>query len=160
MNRAQWHQDRRLQKFCDVLSRWERQELSAMQAGELLGCSERQFRRYRRRYEGEGLDRRLGKASARRMPTGAVQGMLDLYRTRHRVHHPAIEAGRWTVKHWATSCDATKTRLPYSVRILYSSQKKRLLCRAGKQPSWSRWYGREPHSEGKAVTVGYLDHQC
>jgi hypothetical protein len=44
-----------MQKFRDVLSRWERKELSAMEAGELLGCSERQFRRYRRRYEEEGL---------------------------------------------------------------------------------------------------------
>src|SRR6516162_9419563 len=72
MNRTTWLQDRRMQKFRDVLSRWERKELSAMEAGELLGCSERQFRRYRRRYEEEGLaglvDRRLGKASLRRVP--------------------------------------------------------------------------------------------
>jgi len=27
-----------MQKFRDVLSRWERKELSAMEAGELLGC--------------------------------------------------------------------------------------------------------------------------
>src|SRR5262249_62005044 len=70
MNRATWLQDRRMQKFRDVLSRWERKELSAMEAGEILGVSERQFRRYRRRFEEEGLaglvDRRLGKASARR----------------------------------------------------------------------------------------------
>jgi hypothetical protein len=44
-----------MQKFRDVLGRWERKELSAMEAGELLGCSERQFRRYRERYEEEGL---------------------------------------------------------------------------------------------------------
>src|SRR5215475_3947311 len=72
MKRTTWLQDRRMQKFRDVLSRWERKELSAMEAGELLGCSERQFRRYRRRYEEEGLaglvDRRLGKASMRRVP--------------------------------------------------------------------------------------------
>ena len=67
MKRTTWLQDRRMQKFRYVLSRWERKELSAMEAGELMGCSERQFRRYRRRYEEEGLaglvDRRLGKAS-------------------------------------------------------------------------------------------------
>jgi hypothetical protein len=39
MNRTTWLQDRRMQKFRDVLSRWERTELSAMEAGELLGCS-------------------------------------------------------------------------------------------------------------------------
>src|SRR5215468_6148197 len=55
MKRTTWLQDRRMQKFRDVLSRWERKELSAMEAGELLGCSERQFRRYRRRYEEDGF---------------------------------------------------------------------------------------------------------
>ena len=55
MDRTQWLQDRRMQKFRDVLSRWERRELSAMEAGEVLGVSERQFRRYRQRYEEEGL---------------------------------------------------------------------------------------------------------
>ena len=63
MNRTTWLQDRRMQKFRDVLSRWESGELSMMEAGELLGMSERQFRRYRDRYEEEGLegllDRRL-----------------------------------------------------------------------------------------------------
>src|SRR5437867_5884209 len=44
MNRTTWLQDRRMQKFRDVLSRWERRELSAMEAGEVLGMSERQFR--------------------------------------------------------------------------------------------------------------------
>jgi Winged helix-turn helix len=62
--------DRRVQKFCDVLSRWKARELSGLEASEVLGCSERQFRRYRRRYEQEGLeglfDKRLRKASARR----------------------------------------------------------------------------------------------
>lgn len=45
MNRAAWLQDRRMQKFRDVLSRWEGGDLSMMEAGELLGMSERQFRR-------------------------------------------------------------------------------------------------------------------
>jgi len=46
MNRATWLQDRRMQKFRDVLSRWEHKELSTLEAGEIFGCSERQFRRY------------------------------------------------------------------------------------------------------------------
>jgi len=82
-------------KFCDVLSRWKGRELSAQEAGEILGCSERQFRRYRRRYEEEGLeglfDKRLGKASARRIPIDKVNWMLSEYRTRY--------AG-WTIKHF------------------------------------------------------------
>jgi hypothetical protein len=61
-----------MKKFRDVLSRWEAGELSMMEAGELLGMSERQFRRYRGRYEEDGaeglLDRRLGKPSPKRVP--------------------------------------------------------------------------------------------
>jgi hypothetical protein len=83
MNRATWLQDRRMQKFRDVLSRWERGELSMMEAGELLGMSERQFRRYRERYEDEGLeglvDRRLGKPSPKRVPPADAALMLELY---------------------------------------------------------------------------------
>ena len=47
MERAAWLQDRRMQKFRDVLSWWASGELSMMEAGAMLGVSERQFRRYR-----------------------------------------------------------------------------------------------------------------
>src|SRR5580692_3345699 len=75
MNQAAWLQDRRMKKFRDVLSRWERGGLSMMEAGELLGMSERQFRRYRDRYAemglmasstgGSGSHRRSGSRRAR-----------------------------------------------------------------------------------------------
>ncbi len=84
-----------MQKFTDVLSRWGRRELSAMDAGEILGVSERQFRRYRQRYEEEGLsgllDRRLGKASAKRVPIDEIEWMLDQYRS---------EYSGWNVQHF------------------------------------------------------------
>ena len=84
-----------MQKFRDVLSRWDRGDLSMLEAGELLGMSERQFRRYRDRYEEVGeaglLDRRLGKVSPRRVSRGAVDEMLWLYRERYR---------GWNVKHF------------------------------------------------------------
>jgi hypothetical protein len=95
MNRATWLQGRRMLKFRDVLSRWERRELSMMEAGELLGMSERQFRRYRDRFEDEDeiglIDRRLGKPSERRIAAAAVDRMLELYRTVYR---------GWNVKHF------------------------------------------------------------
>ena len=72
-------------KFADVLRRWEHRELSAQEAGELLGCSERQFRRWRRRYEEEGhaglADRRLGRASVRHVPVDKIIWMIGEYRT-------------------------------------------------------------------------------
>src|SRR5712675_880754 len=95
MNRATWLQDRRMLKFRDVLSRWERRELSMLEAGELLGMSERQFRRYRDRFEEEGevglLDRRLGKPSPKRIGAAEIGRMLQLYRTVYR---------GWNVKHF------------------------------------------------------------
>lgn len=95
MNRTGWLQDRRMQKFRDVLSRWERSELSMMEAGELLGISERQFRRFRDRYEEDGLegliDRRLGKPSPKRVPLADARLMLELYGNAYR---------GWNVKHF------------------------------------------------------------
>jgi hypothetical protein len=55
-----------------------------LEAGELLGMSERQFRRYRERYEEDGVaglsDGRLGKPSPKRVPAADVGLMLELYR--------------------------------------------------------------------------------
>ena len=95
MNRTAWLQDRRMQKFRDVLSRWEAGTLSMLEAAEILGMSERQFRRYRDRYEEDGLeglkDRRLGKPSPKRVPAARTRAMLDLYAQSYR---------GWNVKHF------------------------------------------------------------
>jgi len=95
MNRAAWLQDRRMQKFTEVLSRYRRRTLSGQEAGELLGMSERQFRRYRQRYEEQGtdglLDRRLGKVSARRVSLDVRSWMLEEYRNHYL---------GWSVKHF------------------------------------------------------------
>src|ERR1700726_4321789 len=95
MIRAAWLQDRRMQKFSDVLSRWERGGLSMSEAGELLGMSERQFRRYRDRYAEDGLDglldARLGSPSPKRVPANVVREVLELYRNAY----PG-----WNVKHF------------------------------------------------------------
>jgi hypothetical protein len=95
MNRTTLLQDLRMLKFLDVLSRWERRELSVIEAGELLGMSERQFRRYRDRFEEDGdaglIDRRLGRLSPKRVPAGELRLMLDLYRDCYR---------GWNVRHF------------------------------------------------------------
>jgi transposase len=95
MNRTTLLQDRRMEKFEELLKRWHDGELSGAEAGEFLGCSERQFRRSRRRYEEDGLDGlvdgRLGKASARRIAVDEVMWMLDQYESHY--------AG-WNVKHF------------------------------------------------------------
>ena len=63
-----------------MLGRFGSRRLSAPDAAELLGMSERTFRRYRRRWEEDGLeglfDRRLGKASSGRVPVGRAAWVL------------------------------------------------------------------------------------
>ena len=56
MNRTTVPQERRMQTFHDVPGHWQARRLSALEAAELLGMSERSFRRYRQRYEDEGPD--------------------------------------------------------------------------------------------------------
>jgi transposase len=84
-----------MQKFRDVLSRWEASKLSGLEAAELLGMSERTFRRYRQRFEeggGDGLlDRRVGKPSAKQVPKERRDWMLELYQAQYR---------GWNVKHF------------------------------------------------------------
>jgi transposase len=74
-------------KFESVLDRWKRRELSQVEAAELLGIGERSFRRWHERYEEAGqaglADRRLGKASAKRVPVDEAMRVKELYRERY-----------------------------------------------------------------------------
>ena len=87
MKRTAQLQGLRLMRFENVLERWRGRELSQWEAAEVLGMSERTFRRWRDRYEDEGLeglyDRRLGTASAKRVPTDEIERVLTLYRDRY-----------------------------------------------------------------------------
>ena len=87
MGRTEQLQGLWLMKFEDVYGRTYRGELSQMEAGDILGMSERTFRRYRDRFEAvgaEGLyDRRLDRASARRAGADEVMAVLDLFDTRY-----------------------------------------------------------------------------
>jgi transposase len=95
MGRSEVLQGLRLMKFEAVLERWHKRALSQAEAAEILGMSERTFRRGRGRHEDAGLeglyDRRIGRASAQRVAVDRVNAMLELYRTRYR---------GFTVKHF------------------------------------------------------------
>ena len=84
MRRTEAREGVRMIKFRDVLSRWEASELSQLEAGEALGMGERTFRRWRDRYEEEGeaglQDRRIGKASPKRVPASRAREAEQLYR--------------------------------------------------------------------------------
>ena len=87
MRRTEVLEGVRLMKFRDVFGRCARRELSKLEAAELLGVSERTFRRWCRRFEAEGEaglhDRRLGLASAKRVPADAAMRVEGLYRERY-----------------------------------------------------------------------------
>jgi len=87
MRRTEQLQGLRLMKFEDVYGRTYRGELSQCEAAEILGMSERTFRRYRVRFDADGADglydRRLGRISARRVPVDTVIEVLELFDTRY-----------------------------------------------------------------------------
>lgn len=85
----------RQMRFEDIHERFRGGRLSALEASEWLGCSERTFRRLRLRYEAGGaaglLDRRIGRISPHRIAVDEVERVTALYRERYR---------GWTVKHF------------------------------------------------------------
>jgi len=87
MKRTEVLQGLRSMKFAAVARRWERLELSQMEAAEILGVTERTFRRWYRRYEEDGVDgladRRLGKPSPKRVPEQWADRLEQLYRERY-----------------------------------------------------------------------------
>lgn len=95
MGRAEVLQGVREMRFEALLDRHERGELDQEEAAEMLGISERTFRRWRDRLRDEGAvglrDRRIGKPSSRRAAVEEIVRMLGLYQERY---------GGFTVKHF------------------------------------------------------------
>ncbi|MBX3334431.1 MAG: ISNCY family transposase [Nitrospira sp.] len=95
MTRANVLQEVRRMRFEELYTRRQRRELTMVDAAEMLGVTERTFRRWSTRYEAEGVegleDRRLGRASARAVPVDEVLRMVTLYETQYR---------GWSVKHF------------------------------------------------------------
>ena len=95
MDRTELLQGIREMRFEALLDRHESGELGQQEAAEMLGISERTFRRWRDRLRDEGpaglRDRRLGKPSSRRAAVEEIVRMLGLYEERY---------GGFTVKHF------------------------------------------------------------
>ena len=95
MTRATVLQEVRRMRFEELYERRQRRELTMAEAAEMLGVTERTFRRWSIRYAADGAagleDRRLGRASARAVPVDEVLQMVTLYETRYT---------GWTVKHF------------------------------------------------------------
>ena len=95
-------------RFEELYERRQQRTLTMAAAAEILGVTERTFRRWSGRYDVEGAaglqDRRIGRASARAVPVDDVVAMLALYQTRYT---------GWTVKHfherWQTEHGGTRS---------------------------------------------------
>lgn len=121
-------------RFEDVLGRTERSGLSQVEAAELLGVSERTFRRWRERYREEGLpglsDRRLGP-SPRRASVAELERMLGLYRDLYRgftVKHFHEQLGKrhhYTLGYTVTKLHLQRAGLVTPARSRSAHRKKR-----------------------------------
>ena len=97
-------------RYIEGLERYRAGRLSCGEVAELLGISERHFRRLRDRYEAEGAEglihRRRGRASGRRAPMDQIEFVVEQYRTRY---------WDFTVKHVHAALQAE-----YGVRLGYT----------------------------------------
>ena len=95
MTRASVLQEVSRMRCAELYERRQRRDLTMADAAEMLGITERTFRRWSARYDTEGADglqdRRLGRASARAVPGDEALQMVRLYETRYT---------GWTVKHF------------------------------------------------------------
>lgn len=87
MGTASIHEGVRRMRFSSLLERTEAKEITQEEAAEILGMSVRTFQRWSDRYEAEGeaglADRRLGRASPKRVPQEELERMLGLYRDKY-----------------------------------------------------------------------------
>ena len=136
-----------MRKFEEVHERWEQGRLSQAEAGEILGKSERQFRRYLDRYEAEGLeglrDGRLGRTSGKMIAAEVSEAILALYRGAYR---------GWNVKHFHEHVVAQ-----HGYRLSYSCLKGRLQAAGLVRPERRRG-GHRRKRERKPCT-GMMLHQ-
>ena len=95
MNRAALHEGLRRMRFESLLDRQKGGEITQLEAAEMLGINERTFRRWRDRFDEEGVpglaDRRLGQPSPKRAAEAEIKRMLGLFEDKY---------ADFTVKHF------------------------------------------------------------
>ncbi len=82
-------------RIIETIGRYRTSRLNCVETGEVLGISERHFRRSRNRHDTESaaylVDWRLGRSSSRQAPVDRIEWVLEEYRSRY---------GDFTVKHF------------------------------------------------------------
>src|SRR3546814_19473427 len=119
MDRARLNEGIRRMRFEDLLARQTRGEIGQEAAAEMLGISERTFRRWRDRLRDEGPcgldDRRLGP-SGRRAPDREIARMLGLYADRYvgftvkHFHEPLVKRPDYVLGHTVTKVGSAELR--------------------------------------------------
>src|ERR1700722_15148725 len=134
MDRARIHEGIRRMRFEDVLGRAERSDLSQIEAAELLGISERTFRRWRDRHRENGLaglsDRRLA-SSLRRAPGAEIERMLGLYHDIYRgftvkhFHEQLVKRHNYVLGYTVTKLHLQRAGLVQRAKTRSAHRKKR-----------------------------------
>lgn len=87
MSRTALRQECRTMRFEEIYNRWVNRVLPQEEAADILGVSDRTFRRYLSNYKDNGLDglldRRLNQISWRRAPVDEVIALTTLYESRY-----------------------------------------------------------------------------
>lgn len=145
----------------EVILRAFAKKISWIEAAEILGCSPRNVRRIKERYEREGFhalfDGRRGKASPRRVPMAVVEEVIRLYTNEYfdfnvtHFHEKLVEKHRISVSYTWTKCLLQATGLVAREKPRSKHRKRRprrplpgmLLHIDGSQHRWfgdERWY--------------------
>src|SRR5664279_2798955 len=87
MKRTEWLLETRKMRFEEAYGGWQGKRLTQEEAAQILGVTDRTFRRYVDRYEDSGLeglvDKRLSQDSHRRAPVDEVIALQEMYRQDH-----------------------------------------------------------------------------
>ena len=97
MTRARILQQMRQMRFEELYARRQQRQLMMVEVAEMLGVTERTFRRWSGRYDAEGAkglqNRRLGRPSGRAVPVDEALPMVTLSRSSPRsLPFPALPA--------------------------------------------------------------------
>jgi transposase len=147
MNRAALHEGLRRMRFESLLDRQQGGEITQVEAAEMLGVSERTFRRWTERFEEEGeaglCDRRLGRPSPGRAPAEEIARMLGLFKDKY---------ADFTVKHFHEQLRKRHNyKLGYTVTKVHL-HRAGLVRRAPKRSAHRKKRPRRPF-------VGMMPHQ-
>jgi transposase len=106
MTRTRILQEVRQMRFEELYERRHRRELTMTEAAEMLGVTERTFRRWSGRYETDGRaalqNRRLGRASARAVPVDEALRMVRLSESHYTGRIVKHFHEQWHAEHGGT----------------------------------------------------------